>query len=327
MIRGDTKYDIQTAFQVYRANVDDIAFLTQLLGTATVLALAPDVERDGVTTLAGTASGDVLPLPSIYGYLTPFTIEALVGMEWAAGEFGTDGAPLSAGVIHQSDPYGAEGLDALTDLAAAGVVSLDAAASYSTGDTDFTAQAQAMIDAGVEVVWLQVTPAQIGGIVGTARQLGYDGVFIGSSASYVAPVGLALGELLADVYVVSSTLSIDEDHPELDRLRGALAEHAPDATLDNFMVVGWISAQVTHAALERACADGALTREGIAAAMDGLTVDTRGLSDEITYGAELADRVPARTIRVTSPDPTTGALVAVTDFLTTDLAQAWAPGS
>lgn len=320
--RADTKYDTQVAIQEYRAVKDDVAFITQLLGTGTVFALANDLERDQLTTLAGTLAAGVIPLPYVYVYQTPFPLEAINAMAWVGDEMGTD-APVKVGVIYQNDAYGEEGLHAIEYAAETENIEIVATAPYSPTDEDFTSQVQAMIDGGAEVVWMHDTPRQTAGILGVAAQLGFAPMFMSNSSGYSSALAEPLGALLDNFRVVNSNSSIISGDEEIETMIAAHDEYAADVPLDNWMVTGWISGKVTHAALERACEMGDLSREGIAEAMVGLEVDMNGIAPNISFGETPDERIPARAARVNSIDAESGLPTPVSEYIESEAALAW----
>ncbi len=323
VVRADTKYDTQIAIQEYRGIKDDTAFVTQLLGTGTVFALANDVSRDGIVTLAGTLSATVIPLDHMFVFQTPFPLEAINGMAWVSEEMG-GGENVKVGVIYQGDEYGEEGLGAVEYAAEAlGNIDIVETATYSPTDEDFTAQVTAMQDAGAEVVWLHDTPAQTGGILGIAAQQGYEPLFMSNSAGFASALVEPLGPLLENYRVVNSNASWGEDGEEMDAMLAAVEEYAPDQAPDNWLVTGWISGMVTKAALERACEMGDLSREGITAAMEGLEVDLNGIAPDISFGTTPDDRIPARSARVNEIDLDSTLPVPITDYLESDPALEW----
>lgn len=318
VVRADTKYDTQIAIQAYRGVRTDVVGIAQLLGTQTVLALANDIKRDGILTLAGTLSSSVIPLDNIYIIATPFSIEAINGVAWAAKERAGADNRLQLGLIYQNDAYGEEGLrgvqravDQLPN------VELVAKASYSTGDQDFTSQVQQMQAAGAKVVYLADTPRQTAGILGAAAQKGYQPLFVGGSATFASALVQPLGKLLDNFRMVLATAYYGEDVPGMKDMVAAIQKYAPDQKPDNVMVTGWISGQVMKAALDRACQAGDLTRAGLVAAMNGLQVDLKGMGPSLSYGSSVNDRIPSResrinkiNLRTTFPNPVTPYLVS-----------------
>jgi ABC-type branched-subunit amino acid transport system substrate-binding protein len=322
-VRSDTKYDTQVAVQEYRAVKDDIAMITQLLGTGTVLALANDISRDGIVTLAGTLAANVIPLDHIYVYQTPFPIAAVNGVSYAAENLAADGN-LQLGVIYQGDAYGEEGLAAVEHaVEELGNVDLVATASYSPTDEDFTSQVQTMKEAGAEVVWLHDTPRQTAAILGVSAQQGYTPQYISNYAGFASALVEPLGELLDNLLIVNSNASYGDPGEEMDTLVAAVEQYAPDQQADNSLVVGWLSGMVTVQALERACELGDLSREGISEAMVGLEVDHNGLSPNISFGETPEERIPSRESQIAEINLETTLPNAITEYFTSDAAETW----
>lgn len=323
-VRADTKYDTQIAVQEYRAVKDDIAMITQLLGTGTVLALANDIARDGIVTLAGTLAANVIPLDHIFVYQTPFAIAAVNGVSYAAENFATEGSNLQLGVIYQGDAYGEEGLAAVEHaVEELGNVDLVASASYSPTDEDFTSQVQAMKEAGAEVVWLHDTPRQTAAILGVSAQQGYEPQFMSTYSGFASALVEPLGELLNRLLIVNSNASYGDAGDEMDTLVAAVEQYAPDQQADNSLVVGWISGMVTVQALEQACELGDLSREGISAAMVGLEVHHNGLAPDISFGETPEERIPSRESQIAEINLETTLPNAITDYFTSPAAETW----
>lgn len=324
-VRADTKYDTQIAVQEYRGIKDDIAMITQLLGTGTVLALANDISRDGITTLAGTLAADVIPLDNIFVYQTPFELEAVNGISWAAENLAAEG-PLQVGVIYQGDAYGEAGLAAVEHAVAElgeDAVSLVATASYSPTDEDFTSQVQKMNEAGAEVVWLHDTPRQTAAILGVSAQQGYTPQFMSTYSGFASALVEPLGELLNSLLIVNSNASFGDEGEEMEALVAAVEQYAPDQQPDNSLVVGWISGMVTIQALERACELGDLSREGIAAAMVGLEVHHNGITPDISFGETPEERIPSRANQIAEINLETTLPSAISEIFTSDAALTW----
>ncbi len=324
-VRADTKYDTQIAVQEYRAVKDDIAMITQLLGTGAVLALANDIARDGITTLAGTLAADVIPLDHIFVYQTPFELEAVNGISWAAENLAGDG-PLQVGVIYQGDAYGEAGLAAVEHAASElgeDAVQIVAMASYSPTDEDFTSHVQKMKEAGAEVVWLHDTPRQTAAVLGVSAQQGYAPQFMSTYSGFASALVEPLGELLNSLLIVNSNQSYGDEGEEMETLVAAVEEYAPDQPADNSLVVGWISGMVTVQALQRACEMGDLSREGIAAAMVGLEVDHNGITPDISFGETPEERIPSRANQIAEINLETTLPSAISEIFTSDAALTW----
>ncbi|MGE0305265.1 MAG: ABC transporter substrate-binding protein [Acidimicrobiia bacterium] len=322
MIEEDTKYDPQVAVQAFRGRKDDLAFITNLLGTSSVFALSEDIAREGIGTIAGTLTAAVIPLEDVYVQQTPYALEVVNATAWAAENLAGSDGTLQIGIIYQGDPYGEEGLNALNYTADfMGNIDVVASASYAVADEDFTAQVSDMKGAGAEVVLMMATSRQTPRIMGAAKQLDYDATFIGTTATWASALTEPMRDLLANYRVVHSNTSWNEDTPQMSDLTATVTEYEPSQEPDNFVVTGWISAAVTVAALQRACDSGDLTRAGIVAAMEGLTVDLTGIGPGVaTYGA---GKIPTRAVRISEIDLETTFPSPITDYFVSDAAEAW----
>ncbi|WP_445271852.1 ABC transporter substrate-binding protein, partial [Streptomyces sp. DSM 41978] len=121
----------------------------------------------------------------------------------------------------------------------------------------------------VKAVVISAGPRQAASLVGVAAATGFNVPVVGNNSAY-APQLLktqAGPALLKDYYIASSTLPIGDpgDGPSL--LRKEYASQYPNDVLDNGVVAGWTAASVFGEALDKACDDKDLTREGIGRAL------------------------------------------------------------
>src|SRR4051794_29381008 len=79
----DSKYEAQTAVQQYSATKGDVAMYVQILGTAVVDAIRPQLETDAL--LAGPASLDAFWVrePDLMPIGGPYQIQVINGMDYA----------------------------------------------------------------------------------------------------------------------------------------------------------------------------------------------------------------------------------------------------
>ncbi len=320
----DTKYDPQVGTQVYRANKDEVVMFSQLVGAATIFGLSKDIERDGIAVLAATGTVDVFVLPNVFGFITPFTFEAIGGISWALkNQPGRDGN-LKVGVIYQGDAFGEEGLKAVRYVARNEPrVKIVAEASYASPDVDFTAQVSKMRDAGADVVWLSIVSSKLGAIVGAAKQLGFKGLFIGNTSSYNQPLAKTLGDSLENYMSMQSTAAYGDAVPQMDKLLEWTKKVNPNTVPDSQAIFGWISSAVATAAVRKACAAGDLTQAGVRRSFDDLTVDIGGISPKLHYGTTLESRIPSRAVSINSIDLKTGIPYKLGKPTESDLAKNW----
>ena len=320
----DTKYDPQVATQVYRANKDDVVMFSQLVGAASIFGLSKDIERDGIATLAATGAADVMVLPNVFGFITPFTFEAITAIDWALkNQPGKDGT-LKIGVIYQGDAFGQEGQRAVRYVAKNEPrVKIVAEASYAAADVDFTAQVTKMRDAGADVVWLSIISSKLGAIVGAAKQLGFKGTFLGNTSSYNQALAKSLGDSLENYLTMSSTAAYGDKVEQMDKLLEFTKKVNSSTVPDAQAIFGWISSAVATAAIRKACAAGDLTQAGVRRQFDDLTVDVGGIGPKLHYGKTLESRIPSRQAAVNQIDLKTGIPRPLTALYEADLSKKW----
>ncbi|MEU8566550.1 ABC transporter substrate-binding protein [Streptomyces cyaneofuscatus] len=150
-------------------------------------------------------------------------------------------------------------------------------------DNDMTAQVAALKQAGVKAVVVSAGPRQAASLVGVAAATGFDVPVVGNNSAY-APQLLktqAGPALLKDYYIASSTLPIGDpgDGPSL--LAKEYASQYPNDVLDNGVVAGWTAASIFGEALDKACDNKDLTREGVDKAL--LTIKGYGTEFGVTH--------------------------------------------
>ncbi|MBA2953807.1 ABC transporter substrate-binding protein [Nocardioides sp. MAH-18] len=321
-VKADTKYDAQQTTQAYRANAKDMLMIGEVLGSVSINAIKPNVERDNMPALAISMNTATLEEKNIYVPLPTFEVELANGVVWAAEQAGaTEEKPLKLGVITEGDEVGQPYQDAVVAAAEATPgVELVAKPTYAFGDQDFTAQVSELKAAGADVVMLGTAPAETAGVVGTSAQLGYSPQWIASSGSWFAGLAEPLKGLLNNFYVSGGYGTLADDVPGIAALKDALATYAPDAKPSNFQVGGWLFGEATVAALKQACENKDLTREGVIAALEDLKVDYQGITPEVDLGD--GDSIVSYSSRMNTIGAQ-GELEAVGDFYASDAAKEW----
>ena len=167
-------------------------------------------------------------------------------------------------------------------------------------DTDLSAQAAALQEAGVSAVILGAAPAQLASLAGVLGSLGLDVPLIGNTPTFGpslldTPAGPAL---LENFYTVTSIAPYSLDEPGVQEATELYTEADPDGDLGWEVPLAYAQAELLRAALESACEAGDLTPEGVVAAMRETSgLDTRGLfATELDYTDPA--QPPTRTVYV-----------------------------
>ncbi|WP_433405607.1 ABC transporter substrate-binding protein [Streptomyces sp. CA-146814] len=171
-------------------------------------------------------------------------------------------------------------------------------------DNDMTAQVAALKQAGVKAVVVSAGPRQAASLVGVAAATGFNVPVVGNNSAY-APQLLktqAGPALLKDYYIASSTLPIGDpgDGPSL--LAKEYAAQYPNDVLDNGVVAGWTAASIFGEALDKACDDKDLTREGVDKAL--LTIKGYGTEFGVTHDFSDPAAPSTRESVIMKPDAT-----------------------
>jgi branched-chain amino acid transport system substrate-binding protein len=102
--------------------------------------------------------------------------------------------------IYQDDDFGLEVLQGVQDGLKARQMGLTDKASFKRGTTDFSSQVAKMQASGCELVVLGTIIRETVGAIATARKLGYNPVFLGSSAAYTELVPKLGGKAMEGFY-------------------------------------------------------------------------------------------------------------------------------
>lgn len=321
-VRGDTKLDPQQTTQAYRAMSNSVLMIPQILGTTSILAVKDSIARDNMPTMAISLNTDTLSMEDIYVPVPTFEVELMNGLVWAAEEAGaTADKPVKFGIATSTDEGGDIYRRALKSVGEATPgVEIVADVTFASQDKDYTAQVSKLQKAGAEVVMMGSGPTAAAGMIGTSAQLGFSPTWVSNSGAWYAGLAEPLAGLLDKWYVSGGYGSLDDKDPGMNELKAALDKYAPGETTNNFTVGGWLFGGATVAALEAACEDKDLTREGVIAAMKDLEVDYNG----ITPPANLGDgqSIASYSSRMNTIGPK-GELVPVSDYVATDAAKAW----
>ncbi|NGN64663.1 ABC transporter substrate-binding protein [Streptomyces sp. A7024] len=136
-------------------------------------------------------------------------------------------------------------------------------------DQDMTAQVTALKKAKVKAILISAGPAQSASLTGVAAAANLPVPVVGNNPTF-APQLLktqAAPALLKNFYFLASTLPIgDKGSGPAELAKTYSAEYKGDL-LDNGIIAGWAAADVFAKALEGACKDKNLTREGVRKAL------------------------------------------------------------
>jgi ABC-type branched-subunit amino acid transport system substrate-binding protein len=291
VVTADTQYDPQRAVQAYQGARNDIVAILSY-GTPTTDAIRPFAADDDVLLLG--LKGPFAE-PNTFAQGTAFEVDAANLVSHVLEEQ----PDAKIGAIYQADALGEgvkRGVEAAMEAAGAQVV---AEATADATSQDLTAQVTAMRKAGADHIMLGMGPGTTIAATGAVSALGYDAKLLSPGTAYNRvlldlPVGPTMEE---QMLITCSYPEWDQESEGNEEFQAALpADTEPNPTV----VLGWISGMILEGFLEQAIEDGDVTPAGLIEAAQHTTVDTKGLTPDITYGEDINERTPFRESRVCS---------------------------
>jgi ABC-type branched-subunit amino acid transport system substrate-binding protein len=287
----DTKYQPAEHAAAYQQIEPNILALAQTLGTVNTESVLDDMDANDIVAVpASWWSGYSFEendkgLIMEFGY--SYCVESMVGLDWYAENHGE---VTSVAAVGYPGDYGGDSAAGAQMWAEANGVSdvtvVPTGPNQVTGGQD--AVVSAVMAAQPDVVILAVGPAEAGEIVGKLAGGGFTGRFLGSLPTWNdALLESAAAPALTALY---NHLSPIEQWDGTSEGNAAMKESLDgEEPVNAGYIIGWAMSYPMHALLEKAAADGDLTRAGLRAAVDGLEVDFAGMGETITYGGDGAD--------------------------------------
>lgn len=294
----DTEYNPEIHRSSYEEIRTQVLGLSETLGTPPTLAIVDAMVTDDMVAGVSTWWSGWEFQQNILNAGSNYCIDAMNGLEWAAGEFdpqsvmavhfpGDYGEDAAAGVGHAAEELEMELLDPVVQIP-------KVAGGETSGAVD------AILQREPDVVFLTVGPTEAGEIVGGTFARGFRGQFLGSHPTFHASLlaSPAAGAFEAAYHVVGPHQNWGGDTPGHEAMREAHGAGAPD---NDGYTFGWVLAYPMKAALEAAADAGELNREGVLAAVSTMTVDFEGMLPEKQYGGD-PNATVVRQTTISKPD-------------------------
>ena len=200
-IAEDSGYDPKKGLLAAQKMVqqDKIFAMVGTIGTAVNVATFPTLFDKGVMNLFPlTAAREMYePLHKLtFSFAAPYYTQMRKGIPWMVKERGAK----KFCVIYQDDDFGTEVLkgaeDGLKDIN----MTFAEKTSFKRGATDFSAQVSKMKAADCDTVVLGTIIRETIGTIGTARKMGWNPNFVGSSAAYTDLIHKLGGKAMDGLY-------------------------------------------------------------------------------------------------------------------------------
>ncbi|MFG2247429.1 ABC transporter substrate-binding protein [Spirillospora sp. NPDC048823] len=306
----DNKYDPATHRRAYLEIKDKVLALAQSLGSPTTEAILDDLRTSRMIAVPGSYPSKWEFEDVILESGASYCFEAMNAVDHAAGAFEAE----SVMAVHFAGDYGGDGAAGARIAASArGMEFSEMETPQGAGEQDEAVRA--ILDRRPDMVMLTVGPAEAAAIVGGTVAAGFEGRFMGNNPTWVralleTPAG---APMKARYMVVAPWKPFASDSPGHTAMRLALGRVQPDDAYTS----GWVLSYPLKAVLEKAAANGSMTREGVYKALGQVTtVDYEGILPRKAGDFSGTPNAAAyRESVIARPDETefTGAKV-VTDF-------------
>ncbi len=214
----DSAYDPKKANLAAQklVNQDKIFMMLGHIGTAQNLAAMPvQFEKNVINFFPITAAREMYePFHKLkYSYAATYYDQ----MRQAVPKLAKEKGAKKVCTMYQDDDFGLEVLKGAEDGLKTIGMELAEKTSYKRGATEFSSQVQRMQASGCDMVVLGTIIRETIGAIGTARKLGYNPTFIGSSAAYTDLIHKLGGKAMDGFYATMTVQNpyTDEQSPQL----------------------------------------------------------------------------------------------------------------
>ena len=280
----DNAYDVPTHLENYEVMAgtgdDSVVMFSTSTGSPHTAAIAEALIEDNMAAIPLSWSSN-WPDPdfgqNVFEVQTNYCIEGMNGATYMSenfgdkvaiatfpGEYGEDGA---AGVKIAAEALGLEVVYDGTGLAVPG--------------SDLTPVVAGIVESGADWVWLTTNPTTAAQLLGGAAGAGFTGQWSGNSPSWNPALLNTAVAPIADASYTHSTYTVLWGVGEAEGMQemiAAMRQYRPDAPFDDVYIISWIEGYIATQILDKAISNGNLTRAGVLAAANSITVDLKGLA-------------------------------------------------
>jgi ABC-type branched-subunit amino acid transport system substrate-binding protein len=297
LVEDVTYANPSTSVQKYQKLKSDVVMMAQILGTDHINTVLPLLSEDSMVAVPTTFDGEWVREPHLIPWGPPYQISAMNGIAYFLSESGGGASGKRVCALAIATGYGGAGLEGVEFAAKEMGFQVASVARFKQDDQDFVAPITQLKNARCDGVFLVSLPGVTGRLLGAAAQLNFTPRWIAQMPSWHP----SLAESPLRDYLTAH-LWVAWTGPEwgdttvagMREMLAAIKQYRPDQKPDLYFVAGWNIGQLTHQTLERAVANGDLSRAGMLRAVQQLgAVTFDGLIGTYTYGS-VDQREPVR---------------------------------
>ncbi len=305
VVLEDTQYEVNTTVQKYNKIKGDVVLFAQVMGTPHNQALLPLLDDDNIVSAPASQDSIWIREQHMLPIIEPYQIDVINAVDYYLTDGGGSTDDTFCSVV-ENDLYGQAGQEGFEFAAKQYGFDIAQTSRFELGDSDFTAQVSALKSANCDMVFATALPTEFNGIITTADNLDFTPRWIGQSPAWIDELANTdLASYYQDhVWIVAVGPEWgDTSYPGVAELLDRLERYRPDQEPDYYFSFANYQADAVRQVLERAVANGDLSRDGIIAAMNGMDVlDFGGVIGDYTYGPP-EDRNPPRGSSIFAIDP------------------------
>jgi ABC-type branched-subunit amino acid transport system substrate-binding protein len=263
----DHGYDPQKAVSLYRSMSPNIVALQQVLGGPTSAAVLPLAQQDSVYVGGVGWASSALQYENNQLPGASYSIEAANGIDYLVDKLGLSKGD-SVGVVYYVGDYGNDVLAGAKYAAEKRGLTI-VPQEITPAVTDLSAQASALVQAGVKAVVLGAAPAQLASLAGVLGAQSADVPIMGMNPTF-NPALLktpAAAALEANTYSITSVAPYSTDAPGVKAANDLYTKADPKGATGWEVPLAYGQAELLKTALQDACDAGDLTPEGVVAAV------------------------------------------------------------
>ncbi len=296
----DSGYDTAKGIENYEIMAQEsdegVIMISENTGSPITAAIAEDAADDNML-LIPLSWASLWPDPDIGAAVIEkqitYCAESMNGVAWLKEKVESEGGEAKLAIISRPGEYGEDGA-AGAEIAAEelGIEVVYDGVGAVAGD-DRTAVISELVGSGATIVWTVVTPGELADIFGGAVSQGFEAVWSGNGPSFSYPVLLAT-DLAPDFdkYYWQSGYAAPwkgNDSEGMNELVTEMTARRGEKNLSDQYITGWMEGMIVKTILEQAAANGDMTRAGVVAASQEVTVDFKGLSPNQSWGGDYND--------------------------------------
>ena len=316
----DHAYNVQTSVSQFTELEPKVLGFVQLLGSPIVSALAPKIASTGAVTLPATWSTDWLSKDGLVIVGSAYPVDMINGIQYLLDEGKIKKGDMLGHVYFEGD-YGSDALKG-AQYAADKLGLKIKPVQVAPSATDLTAQFNELRSGSdPKAILISAGPRQTASIAGLAAGSGLKIPLLANGPGFdPSLLATPVGKTLADnLYVSTSYEPFSGKSERAQTIATRYATAYPSGKPTNMVNYGYATADVMGQALDQACKDNDLTRDGLVKAMRSLTKAETGVMP--TMDLSNAAKFPTTTSYINRVDPDTkGGLVIAKESFTTRLA-------